>query len=349
MERKNMRYVFLLPGILIVFGIAHSEERVGLTHRPLPSPDGAHLVFISERRYNGNHEYTLSIRTARRGRHFSIGYSLTPRIHEVISSPDRKIVAYLAQDVDYWFGIYFYYIDTDKAFGFEWSSTGSNIEKFQFSKDQKYIRYYSTPSICDDGNVGKRTIALVVEKTAGKWVGMPIELLKGEPPYFYSKEEHAKIDWAPVEKPNEIPGFLTQRVPKIKKETQMQWSHDSKTLYLLDETGIWASNIGAPFIFQWNLIVRAPSISRFQLSPDGAHLLYEVAAEGEEERAIWILDVKPELSNPSEGEPRYVAKGWAATFSRDGSTFFYANFEGFYESYLNGTLHRPWNLTSYHP
>ena len=331
-----------------MFEAAHSEERVSLTHHPLPSPDGAHLVFISERRYNGNHEYTLSIRTARRGGDFSIGYSLTPRIHDVIISPDRKIIAYLAQDVDYWFGIYFYYIDTDMAFGIEWSSTGSKIEKFQFSKDQKYIRYYSIPSIPDDGSVETRISAFLVDKLGGKWIGMPLKPRKGES-YIFSNEEHAKIDWAPIEKPKEIPAFLTQRVPKIKKETQMQWSQDSKTLYLLDETGIWASSIGTPFIYQWNLIVRAPSISRFQLSPDGAHLLYEVASEGEEERTIWILDVKSELSNSSEGEPRNVAKGWAATFSHDGSSFFYANLEGFYEAFLDGTVHFPWNLAAYRP
>ena len=344
-----MRYVYILIGVLMLSNLAHSEERIGLVHRPLFSPSGEHLAFLSERRYNQTREYTLSILTARREDSkgdFRIGYSLTPRIHDVTISPDQKIIAYLAHDIDYWFGIYFYFIDTGKAFGIEWSSQGSKIEKLQFSKDQRYIRYYSTPFTPNDGSLGNRINAAVVKTVNAKWIGMSIA---GKPGYIFSKAEQAKMDWAPIEKPKEIPAFLTQSVPKIKKDTQMQWAPDSKSLYLVDETGLWRSDIGIPFIYQWTQIVKAPAIARFQLSPIGTHLLYEVTLEGKEEKAIWILRLKSELSDPSGAEPREIARGWDATFGPEGKTIFYSNLEAFTEIYLDGKKDRDWKLPAYHP
>ena len=151
--------------------------------------------------------------------------------------------------------------------------------------------------------------------------------------YILSKKEQDKIEWAPIERPKEIPAFLTQPVPKIQKEMQMQWAPDSKSLYLLDETGIWRSDIGKPFIYKWTQIVEVPSISRFQLSPKGKYLLYEAALENQEEHEIWVLRLESKSSHK-------IGTGWAATFSHDGNTIFYGNFKGTHEVYLDGTLRR---------
>ena len=345
-----MRYMFILMGLFILSGVARGEERVGLVHHPLFSPDGEHLVFISERRYNETREYTLSLLTAKRDEDFAITYSLTPRIYDITISPDREITAYLAYDINLGFGIYFYSSNTGEAYGIEWSSSRSMIEKVQFSKDQRYIRFYLKPLISHDGSIGEQFSAAIAgaitRAVVGQWVAMSI---KGKPHYTFSQEEQARINWAPIEKPKEIPRFLTQSTPKIKRETQMQWSPDSKSLYLLDETGIWRSDIGKPFIYQWTQIVEETSISRFQLSPRGAYLLYEVASEDEEEQAIWILRVESDSSFPSAAELHKIAKGWGATFSPDENTVFYANLEGFYEVHLNGKKHRTWTLTSHNP
>ena len=173
--------------------------------------------------------------------------------------------------------------------------------------------------------------------------------IKGKLHHIFSAEEQAKIDWAPIEKPKEIPAFLTQRVPKIEKDTQMQWSPDSKSLYLVDETGLWRCDIGNPFVYQWTQIVKSPSIARFQISPIGTHVLYEVALKGREERAIWILSIEPGTTTPLVVEPRRIAKGWEATFNPEGKTIFYSSLEAFTEIYLDGKEHRAWDFATYTP
>ena len=150
----------------------------------------------------------------------------------------------MALDIDSWYGIYFYFPDSGEAYGIEYCETRAKIERFQFSTDQEYIRYdwrpilyyakpiYDAEPICTIGE---------------EWVAMALN----KPQYIFSKKEQDKIDWAPIERPEEIPAFLTQPVPKIQKETQMQRSPDSKSLYLLDDTGVWRNDIGKPLIYQW--------------------------------------------------------------------------------------------------
>ena len=358
-----MRYRLILIAIVIIPNVAPSAERIGLTHHPLPSPDGEHLALISERRYHHDKqnfslmhsECSLTLWTANRHDDFFIHYSLTPRIHDVIRSPDGKVIAYLALDINLWYAICFYFPDRGEAFGIEYCSTGSTIDKFQLSTDLEWIRYYIRPRIDRDTPVydakpnrppSKSIKQQLSDVINGQWTAM--EVNTGE--YLFTKKEQDKIEWAAIERPEEIPAFLTQPVPKIQKDTQMQWSPDSKNLYLLDEKGIWRSDIGKPFVYQWTLILEISSILRFELSPNGTHLLYEVALETpyeltleqQEEREIWILNLEY-------GSPNKLGKGWASTFSHDGNTLFYGNFDGFREFNLDGTLDQPLNMAARGP
>ena len=341
-----MRYLFIvLIGISTLFRIGHAEIRSGLAHRPLPSPDGEHMVFISEWRHNETQEYTLTLLTRKKHDYYRTYYSLTPRIKEVILTPDGKTVAYLARDFCNAFGIYFYLSDEDVSFGIDYGDPHSKLEKVQFAKNQQYMRYYVKPFISHDGSTAEQIGAAIATVIPGQWVA--ISLKNGQ--YIFSKKEQDKIEWVPTEKPKEIPGFLTQPVPKIKKETQMQWAPDSKSLYLLDETGVWRSDIGKPFIYQWTQIVEMSSISRFQLSPKGTDLLYEVSSESQEERAIWILSVELELPDSSAEKSGEVGKGWSATFSQDGDFVFYGNLSGFYQLNLKQMESRELRSTSWTP
>ena len=341
-----MRYLFItLIGISTVLKIGHAEIRSGLAHRPLPSPDGEHLALISEWRHNEAQEYTLTLLTRKKHDYYRTYYSLTPRIKEVLLTPDGETVAYLARDFCNAFGIYFYFPDKDVSFGIDYSNSHSKLEKLQFAKDQQYLRYYVKPFISHDGSTAERIGAAIATVIPGQWVAMSLKNGK----FIFSKKEQGKIEWAPIERPKEIPAFLTQPVPKIKRETQMQWAPDSKSLYLLDDTGVWRSDIGKPFIYQWTQIVDVPSVSRFQLSPKGTHLLYEVWSENQEERAIWILGVEPKSSNPSTEQSREIGTGWSATFSQDGNFVFYGNLSGFYQFDLNQIESRELRSTSWTP
>ena len=341
-----MRYLFIvLIGISTLFKIGHAEIRSGLAYRPLPSPDGEHMALISAWRHNETQEYTLTLLTRKKHDYYRTYYSLTPRIKEVILAPDGETVAYLARDFCNAFGIYFYLPNKDVPFGIDRGSALSNLEKLQFAKNQEYMRYYVKPFISHDRSTAERIGAAIATAISGQWVAMSLK--NGQ--FIFSKKEQDKIEWAPIEKPTEIPAFLTQPVPKIEKETQMQWTPDSKNLYLLDETGIWRSDIGKPFIHQWAQIVEAPSILQFQLSPKGTALLYEVSSENQEERAIWILSLEPELPDSSAEKPGEVGKGWSATFSQDGNFVFYGNSSGFYQFDLKQMESKELRSTSWIP
>ena len=358
-----MRYRLILIAIFIIPNVAHSLERIALTHHPLPSPDGEHLAVISERRYHHDKqdfsktrsECSVTLWTANRHDDFFIQYSLTPRILDVIRSPDGKVIAYLSLDLNLWYAICFYSPDRGEAYAVEYCDTGSTIDKIQFSTDLEWIRYYTRGRIDRETPVYDATPNLPPSKSIkqklsdvinGQWTARGVHT--GE--YLFTKKEQDKIEWAAIERPEEIPAFLTQPVPKIQKDTQMQWSPDSKSLYLVDEKGIWRSDIGKPFVYQWTLILESPSILRFQLSPNGTHLLYEVALETpyeltleqQEEHEIWILNLES-------GSPNKLGKGWASTFSHDGNTLFYGNFDEFEEYNLDGTLDQPLNMAARGP
>ncbi len=371
-----MCYRLILIAIVIIPNVAHSVERIGLTHHPLPSPDGEHLVLISERTYHPDKqdfslmhsECSLTLWTANRHDDFFIQYSLTPRIHDVIRSPNGNVIAYLSLDMNLWYAICFYFPDRGEAFGIEYCDTGTTIDKIQLSTDLEWIRYYiraridrdkpvydAKPNLPPSKSITRLFPNLTPRKSIkqklsdvinGQWTASGVHT--GE--YLFTKKEQDKIEWAAIERPEEIPAFLTQPVPKIQKDTQMQWSPDSKSLYLLNEKGIWRSDIGKPFVYQWTLILEIPSILRFQLSPKGTHLLYEVSLETpyeltleqQEEREIWILNLES-------GSPNKLGKGWASAFSHDGNTLFYGNFDEFQEYNLDGTLDQPLNMAARGP
>lgn len=247
------------------------------------------------------------------------------------------MIAYLALDIHSWYGIYFYYPDSGEVVGIEYCATGSVIKTIQLSTDLEHLRYYSEPNVDIDKPIYDADPNLPTKKPFkqrlvgainGEWIAMAVNPPGG---YLFSKKEQDQIDWAPIQRPKEIPAFLAQPVPKIQQDTQMQWSSDSKSLYLLDDQGIWRSDIGKQrYVYQWTQIVKKRAISRFQLSPTGTHLLYEVRVGQEIEHEIWIVNLQSDSSNK-------IGKGWTATFSHDGNTLFYGNFKEYYEYNLDGT------------
>ena len=249
---------------------------------------GKHVVSISERRYHPDKndysrtqsEYSLTLWTANPPPGYDLtAFSLTPRIRDVIVPPDGKVIAYLALDIHSWYGIYFYYPDSGEVVGIAYCSTGSVIEAFQLSTDLEHIRYYVEPDVdidkpiydADPNRPTKKSFKqLLVGAINGQWIAMALNPPGG---YLFSKKEQDQIDWAPIQRPKEIPAFLAQPVPKIQRDTQVQWSPDSKSLYLLDDQGIWRSDIGKQrYVYQWTQIVKKRAISRFQLSPTGTTL-----------------------------------------------------------------------------
>ena len=347
--------------------VGHSLTYLGLSYNPLPSPDGKNLVMVAEDRYGDRgSEFSLHLCTMKLdGKVFFTQYALTPRYKEVVDSPDGKIIAFVEVNMVSTYGVHFY-LPKEGNVDYAQAYYTGNIDRFQFSKDQKYYRYRQTS--------GHRFETLKENLGAAirgpKWRINHTISRKGHGPVFkkdgnlsWTEEEtNAFAEWAPIEKPKVVPQFLKQPMPKITQDTQdrMQWSPDSKYLYLFDKKGLWRCEVGNSHMPRWTKLVNAPGIVRFQLSSTGTALVYEVILKdpsertstvpdpGKMERVIWYLNLekinvemedrpaeKPEVS---EGDwlldatpllsPQKIASGWGATFHPNGKILFYANLDG---------------------
>ena len=179
---------------------------------------------------------------------------------------------------------------------------------------------------------------------------------------FSKQEKEAFTEWAPIEKPKVIPKLFTQPMPKITLETQVQWSPDSKYIYVLDDTGIWRVKPIPTYFPMWTKVVNAKRVLRFRLSQTGNKLLYEITPDLKAqsdveirkdphglENEIWLVSLDPinvEKAFPTKAEaiaargpvwqldvttelsPRKIAKGWGASFNPYGKSVNYADLEG---------------------
>ena len=372
--RHKLNSIFRFSIILVIGIILHANVGYGLTyislsHQPLISPDGKYLVMIKENRYVRGSEFSLNLWTMiLEGEHFANDYALTPRYDEVVASPDSKIIAFVEYNMTTFYGVHFYLpekgeVNSAQAYSVE------RVDSFQFSKDQKYYRFRNT--LGHKFDTMKENLAAAILGPA--WTiydineGLPANYNKENKVHWTKKEADKFTDWAPIKKPKVIPQFLTQPMPKITLETQdlMQWSPDSKYLYLFDKTGLWRCDVRNYYMPQWTKLVNVTDITRYELSPTGKHLVYEVLSDNPLEKTsgspdpdgleniVWLLDLEKinvetiesplllpggnlwELDATEKITPQKIASGWGAKFHPNGNILFYANLKGPYRLILD--------------
>lgn len=334
---------------------------LGLKHPTAYSPKGTFLVMVVEDRYMNGSVFGLQLLVLdprSRTQNFGI-HALTPDYKEVVTIPDSNSIAFLQYDPVEGYGVHLFMPDTlEEKRGFAYE-TGHSIEHLQFSQDGQYYCYFMPfiPHPFESKSTKMKAQVARVLQPPG-WVinkmeggRGPIKTKQGS--LLFSKaEKEAFTEWAPIEKPKVIPQLFTQTMPTITRDTQVQWSPDSKYIYVSDETGIWRVSLIVEFSM-WIKIVNAERIHRFQISPIGTQLVYEVRpdieARGEDaeredplglENDIWLVDIEPILVEKKQPNPlkwqqdvtaeiksRKVAKGWGATFNPNGESIIYSNTE----------------------
>ncbi len=336
---------------------------LGLKHPTTYSPDGMALVMVVQDRYMNGSVFGLQLLVLdprSQTQNFGI-HALTPDYKEVVAIPDSNTIAFLQYDPVKGYGVHLFMPDTleiKRGFAYE---TGDSIEQLQFSQDGQYYCYFmpfTSHPFESKSTKMKAQIARVLQPPGWLIKKMEVGTIKTkQKTLLFSKDEkEALTAWAPIEKPKVIPQLFTQMMPTITLDTQVQWSPDSKYIYVSDETGIWCVSLifeSPQWIPMWIKIVNAERVHRFQLSPIGTQLVYEVrpdmeAREEEDKREdplgleneIWLVDIEPILvkkkqPNPlnwqqditAEVTPRKVAKGWGTTFNPNGKSIIYVNTE----------------------
>lgn len=298
-------------------------ERVGLLHNPRYSPDGEYLVFSAEHRYGKQSAYTLTVFANKQYGRFGTVYSLTPEIVESVLSPDGTIVAYIAKDFTSWAGVYLYRVEHATAYGLAWMTNRIDIAQLQFAHDQMHLRFRQRSRL---------------EPGAGGWAYLTLE---GEE-LFDGHPAAPKGPWAPATAVPSPPGFLTQEYPKIEEaDPDMQWSSEPGILFLRNAKGVWRCDVRTAFQPQWALLVEDADVVEFDVSPDGAKLLYQTVLPGEAEvHRITLYD--------SDSAARVeIGMGWDAVFSAEGDAVFFSDLDALHEYTLEGVKVRRWAPTSF--
>ncbi len=331
---------------------------LGLKHPTAYSPDGELVVMVVENKYMKGSVFGLQLLVLdprSRTQNFGI-HALTPEYKEVVTIPDSNNIAFLQYDPVEGYSVHLFMPDTlEQKRGLTFN-TGNSIEQLQFSQDGQYYCYFMpfTPHPLESKSTKmKAQVARVLQPPGWVIKKMEVGTIKTkQKTLLFSKDEKESLTaWAPIEKPKVIPQLFTQTMPTITLDTQVQWSPDSKYIYVSDGTGIWRVSLIVEFPM-WIKIVNAERIHRFQLSPLGTQLVYEVRPDMEAPRKedderndplglendIWLVDIEPirvEKKQPTplkwqqditaEVTSRKVAKGWGATFNPNGKSIIYVN------------------------
>lgn len=361
--------LLLFACLLIPIAAKPDVTYFSLKHPVSYSPDCLASVMIVEDRYVSGSLYclTLLVVDPRDGTQNFGMYVLTPNYKEVVAIPGSTHFAYLQYDPLNAHSIHVFMPETgDQIDGITYGSSGRTITQLQASKDGKYLCFflphiphpYASASTKKEYQI-RRHLQNLDEN------GWNIKIADGS---HLSPEDQIKLillskaekdaftEWAPIEKPSVIPQIFTQPMPTITLDTKVQWSPDSNYLYVSDDTGIWCVSLRTPlpkYVPMWTKLVKAERIHRFQLSPTGTHLVYEVRPDltkrtDEEQKAdpfgleneIWLVDLAPFFAkkpkpDPLEWEsdvtedlsPTKIAKGWGATFNPNGKSTIYSNTE----------------------
>lgn len=279
---SQMRYLFKLTIFLVIFiGLlpkvimaGKSAQYTGLVRKSHISPNGRLNAMIVEDKYPKGSEFSLQLVASAADGEFQLNsYSLTQRYDEFLLLPNGNI-AFIAFNAatDYTVQVYNpQKIAIDSPLEYE----RIKIVQLQFSKDMQSFCYYSDFAAHPMASTKQKLSGMLNKK------GWSIRH-KGDFGYtesgglvFSDVEKEAFTEWAPIVKPKELPQILSQPMPKINLETQIQWSFDNKYIYVLDETALWRLSPGSVYFPRWTQVVKNTNIARFEISPNGNTLLFE--------------------------------------------------------------------------
>ena len=286
-----MLLIYLLIPVSAEIDVAYCS----LKHPISYAPNGKAAVMIVEDRYEGGSLFglTLLVVDPRNGTQNLGMYALTPEYKEIVAIPGSTHFAYLQFDPVYSYSINLFMPETgEHRIGVSYASAGKTSEQIQFSKDGKYLCYYkpNAPHPFSSASIKRQDkIRRMLQKIDG-WAIKTLDDGRRIRPEgknettlsFTEAEKDAFTEWAPIEKPKVIPQIFTQPMPTITLDTKVQWSPDSSStpyIYVSDDTGIWCVSLRSPlpeYVPTWTKLVNAKRIHRFQLSPTGTHLVYEV-------------------------------------------------------------------------
>ena len=370
-QLKLISVCLLLFTCLLIHTAAKPDVTyLSLKHPLSYSPDGQTAVMITEDKYvNGSlFGLTLLVVDPRNGTQSFGMHALTLDYKEFVAIPGSTHFAYLQYDPVYALSIGLFMPEAKEINTvIYYNSYGQTIAQLQTSKDRKHLCIFhdSTPhpftseSKKMQHKIRKRLQILdgwTIMEMGGRRIRPDP---KGEIQRLLTKaEKEAFTEWAPIEKPKVIPQIFTQPMPTITQDTKVQWSPDPNSsptyIYVLDDTGIWCVSLSKPLpesVPMWTKLVNAERIHRFEISPTGTQLVYEVKQDlakrtDQEQKAdplglendIWLVDITPffvkkpkqnplewELDVTAELSPTKIAKGWGATFNPNGKSMIYSN------------------------
>ena len=385
LKYKIVYCLIIVLGILYIPIKANSVTYIGLSHRALISHDGRYIAIIVENRHVKGSEFSIHLWTFSpldpEGGYFANKYALTPRYKEIVTSPDNKIIAFVEHNMVTDYGIHFYFPENDKIKP-SWHYSQSKVEHFQFSKDQKAFRF----SI----NFHNKLDSL--KENIGASLRGPIWIIKDMETLKMAEQKNGQVEWTkqgsdtftewtPIEKPEVVPQFLKQPMPKITLETQdkMQWSPNSKYLYLFDESGLWRCEVGNYYRPRWTKLVNEPDIIRFEVSPTNNYIVYETVCKDPSERIsrysdphglegiIYRIDIESLNSKINESllkrsdkvswmmdtthliSPEKIASGWGVSFHPGGNILLFSNISGTQKLFLDTMETKSYQRTGIRP
>lgn len=333
--------LFLSAALLAVSPPAWTETQpiqAVAAHSVEVSPDGSRLAFVVEKRDGGKYAAGLRAYLKFPSGSGNRAYPLTAEFIEVVQSPNPSVIAFLTKEVRGRVDRYEVYVLNAKGvlpnyhrqkypeapdpiifYGQKGRFLKTVKSGLQFSEDGLYLRYVEKAPETSDASADRLTAP--VSYGYGRIDGTgPIESVK----------PHVK--WLPPKRPAQPPAFLTEPQPKIHSETRPVWSHDSKTIHVHDDKGVWSAEVSPSVGFPvWRLSLPMTQIRAFQISPDGRHALLE---RGDPTRRVELIGWNTEQA------ARLVGEGRGARFSPDGKRFAYLNDSGVFTANLQDAAPR---------
>ena len=283
-----MRYLFKLSIFLVVFigllpKVIMADKSVqfnGLFRKSHISPNGRLNALIVEDKYPKGSEFSLLLVASAADGEFQLNfYSLTPRYDEFVLLSNGNI-AFIAFNTATHYTVQVYNpkkIEMSSPLEYE----SMKIEKLQFSKDLQSFCYHSDFAAHPLASTKQKLKTMLQKKGWLITHKGDLGITESGGLIFSKDEKEALTEWAPVVRPKELPQIFTQPIPKINLETQIQWSSDNKYIYVLDDTALWHLSPGSVYFPRWTQVIKNTNIARFEISPNGQTLLYEIHRDTE--------------------------------------------------------------------
>jgi hypothetical protein len=284
--------------------LALADLRDGLASQFTPSPDGASLVCLSERRKGRRGEYTITlVEGARHGSPTRVS-SLTPRYGPFVASPSGKAVAYWGVDFGSSCQVFVFGEDLrwDLPHVILPPSSGVEGGAVEWSADGAYVRFHERVRLLGQPSWQVRSV------------------------YGKARREEWEVEgleWPEPVLATGLPDFLTQEQPSVSRNMPLVWARDSKAVFVADGTGVWRATLAEPYTHIWNRIADLEHVRGLAMSPSGGHLVAECGTG--EEGPIH------EITLGTDGVTvEHVADGWGVRFSATDDDYYYGSYLGFY-------------------